>query len=371
MPQSPDTTVYPFDRLWANGREVRLEEILARPGLGATPFEKAAFEFIADWYSGKSSFELHTSGSTGTPKAVSVTRTQLIASARMTEQALMLRQGYRSLVCLDARYIAGKMMLVRSLVTGMQMILADPAANPLRHIPRSPQADFAAFVPYQVYELLSSSETRYLHGISKVIVGGAPLHDDARAKLLHYPSDWYETYGMTETLSHVALKKLTHSASTLFEALPGVKLSLDDRGCLVIEAPHLNGSVVTNDVVALQSPTAFAWLGRWDNVINTGGVKVIPEHVEPIVRDVLQALGITQASFLAGVPDTRLGQRVVLFLETPPLAAALEKKIIDRLGRAVPPYHAPKEVRCTPAFSRTENGKIARQKTIEIVTKAV
>jgi o-succinylbenzoate---CoA ligase len=364
---------YPFPSLWINGRNVYLQDIIADKASAENEFEQNTFDFIKDWLGDKDVFEIQTSGSTGTPKKLIVTRDQMIASARMTEQALALKAGDTALVCLNTQYIAGRMMLVRCFTTGMRMVVTDPSANPLAYRPSDVSIDFTAFVPYQLYTILSSEQARVLNTIRCAIIGGAPLNTETIETLQAYTCQFYATYGMTETISHIALQALNGAiASSAFQALPGVTLGVDARGCLTIEAPHLEEKITTNDLVDLQDAMHFIWLGRWDNVINSGGVKIIPEHLESKVSNVLYRCGILRSFFIGSIPDYKLGEKIVLVLEDErPLNEKNKSKIFEEFKQSFSAYESPKEIFTITKFIYTDTHKINRRKTIEMLTKQV
>jgi o-succinylbenzoate---CoA ligase len=363
---------YPFPTIWINGRDISIEAIRNENASPASDFERSTFNFIREWLSEQAIFEIQTSGSTGIPKKILLTRDQMLASARMTEQALALKPGYTALVCLHTHYIAGRMMLVRCFATGMRIVVTEPTANPLANIPDSITIDFTAWVPYQLYAILSSPEASRLNSIKSVIIGGAPLNPETINELQTYSCIFYATYGMTETISHIALQTLNGiNASSVFRALPGIALAIDERGCLTIDTPHLEEKIVTNDLVALQDNHAFIWLGRWDNVINSGGVKIIPEHLESRMANTLYECGILRSFFIASVPDKKLGEKITLLLEGEALDEEKKYIIFEKLKQSFSSYEIPKVIMTIPKFLYTATDKIERRKTIEMVTKQV
>jgi O-succinylbenzoic acid--CoA ligase len=205
-----------------------------------SPNENNALQFCSEWLNDRETFILQTSGSTGTPKKISVTRDQLKASAARSALYLGLKKEFTSLVCLDTQYIAGIMMLVRSLEVGMNLHVIEPSANPFDTLPEDVTIDFTALVPYQVQSLLTSKHKEKFSSTKVVLIGGAALSNSLRENLKSMHGSFYATYGMTETLSHIALQKLNGSDTTnYFHLLPGISIEQDNRGCLVIKAPHL------------------------------------------------------------------------------------------------------------------------------------
>ena len=329
-------------------------------------FEKSAFQFCKEWLSGMGSFTLHTSGSTGTPKKITVSRQQLKASANLTAAALGLQKNNTSLVCLDTRYIAGIMMMVRSFEVGMNMIIVEPSPNPLEKIIKEDVIDFTALVPLQLDTIMQSGQREKLNQIKIALIGGAALNPKTIKDIGGMKCNFFATYGMTETLSHIALQKLNGpNAQDYFESLPGITLSQDERGCLNIVAPHISDELIaTNDLIEFITPSQFRWLGRADTIINTGGVKVIPEKVETSIRAVLDQLEIINRFFVAALPDALLGESVNLFFEGAPLSKEMEDMIQKKIKETVNRFERPKSIQYLSAFVNTDTGKINKGKTI-------
>lgn len=358
---------YPW--LIVNGTSYSLSDI--RQGKfseSSNPIENSSLSFCKDWLNGKQEFLLSTSGSTGPPKVIAVTREKLKASAQLTASYLGLKKEFTALVCLDTRYIAGVMMLVRSMETGMKMYIVEPAANPFEKIPNTVTIDFVALVPYQLESILQSDQKDRFDSLQIALIGGAPLSAKTRNALYKYPCSFYATYGMTETLSHIALQKLNGiDAQNFFQVLPGVMVSKDDRGCLVIQAPHLSTApMITNDLIELVEPDKFRWLGRIDSVINSGGIKVIPERIESIIEPIMTSLHLPNRFFVAGVSDPLLGEVVTLIVEgdlTSNQEQDLRLRLKDGLGR----YEIPKTIRYATQFIQTDTGKIDKLKTLAVM----
>lgn len=352
-----------------NGIEYSISDIKqgTLPNFDAS--EYAPVQFCRDWINGKEEFVLSTSGSTGSPKKIFATRQQLKASAQLTASYLNLKKEYTSLVCLDTRYIAGIMMLVRSMETGMNMYVVEPTANPFEKIPKNVSIDFAALVPYQLEAILQSEHKRRLNALKIVIIGGAPVSDNLRKSLAELDCSFYSTYGMTETLSHIALQKLNGTdVQNFFQVLPGISLRTDERGCLVIHAPHINPEpIITNDLVELLAADKFRWLGRVDNVINSGGVKVIPEKIESMIEPMMSSLGLSNRFFIGGLPDAALGQKVILLLEGEKLSSSQEENLRQQLKVSLSRYEIPKSIHYIPIFIQTDTGKINKPKTLELI----
>ncbi len=322
-------------------------------------FEKEIGDFLLDWTDDDSTLEVKTSGSTGKPKSIVLQKQHMVNSALATGEFFGLQPGDTALLCLPASYIAGKMMLVRAMVLGMELDYVPSSSNPLEGISKT--YDFCAMVPLQLENSLAS-----IGQITTLIVGGATIPQTLYVKIqdqitLHdYKTEIFETYGMTETITHIALKRIRQNGrrNQSFRTLPSVTISADERGCLVIDAPKITDVlVVTNDVVDLVSETEFQWLGRHDNVINSGGIKLYPEQIEAKL-----ASAIPSRFFVAGVPDEKLGQKLILVIEGDVEEEKLlqEIKALNTLGK----FEIPKKILQVVKFQQTESGKIQRDKTI-------
>jgi O-succinylbenzoic acid--CoA ligase len=353
---------YSFDTIIINNREVRLDRIINNNERAVTNFEASAFLFIRQWFHQTTTFMQQTSGSTGVPKQIAVTREQMVASALLTKQALMLNAGETSFVCLDPAYIAGKMMLVRSFVVDMKIVMAEPRLNPFQGLSEN-ELDFTALVPLQLAELLQSDDKRRLNSFKSILIGGAAISPEIQKSTSKLTSRIYATYGMTETVSHIALQRINgRDASEYFTVLPGIEIYSDDRGCLVIHSPYLDEKIVTNDMVEIIDERHFKWLGRADNVINTGGVKMIPEKIELLIHKVFDNLGIKNKFFISSIKDVALGDRLILLIEGE-LDTTSIRAIKSSLKKNLHPYENPKEVFTNVNFVLTETGKVNRQET--------
>lgn len=312
--------------------------------------------FLSDWFSSEKTIFVQTSGSTGTPKIIEVEKQKMLNSAQMTCDFLGLKRGDLALLCLPLEYISGKMMLVRAIERELKVIIKEPSLTPLQDL--DTPIDFCAMTPLQVENSLGK-----IHLIKNLIIGGAKVSENLRRKIEyqlstinHQPSiinKIYETYGMTETLSHIALRQIFPIQEDFFTILEGVEINQDERGCLIINAPKLNNNkLITNDLVELRNDREFRFLGRVDNVINSGGAKISPEILENWVKKTIE----NELVFI-GLPDEILGQKLVLVVEgkeTESLKSQISNLKFEKS------FWRPKEIIFIEKIPRTPNGKVNR-----------
>ncbi|MDG2432370.1 AMP-binding protein [Flavobacterium sp.] len=308
-------------------------------------FEKSIGDFLLDWFDQNSFIELQTSGTTGAPKLIRVKKKNMVNSALATGDFFDLQPGDTALYCLPTRYIAGKMMLIRSFILGLEIDFVAPSSHPLDK--NTKRYDFVAMVPLQAQNSLKEIEN-----VKKLIVGGAKMSKTLEKSLLKVPTAVYETYGMTETITHIAAKKIGEKA---FSILPNITISQNDNNCLVIDAPRVaDEQIVTNDLVELLNDHQFVFLGRIDNVVNSGGIKLIPEQIEEQL-----AAHISARFFVGGISDTDLGEKLVLVIEGE--QTVLPEVVFESLDK----YQKPKAVFYISKFVETDNGKIKRKEMLE------
>lgn len=360
---------YPFPDIQVNGRAVAIADLLKHSSVAYTEFESSLFAFIQQWFSEKEIFEQHTSGSTGIPKPIWITRSQMIASAKLTADALGLTNGQTALLCMNPEYIGGKMMIVRSFVCGMRLIAIEPSSRPLQNL--NIPVDFTAMVPLQIFETVRSVEAQSLNRVRTLLIGGGAPDNETVELIQRYACTCYSTYGMTETISHIALQQLNGDGRTpFFRVFPGIHISRDDRECLVVDCEYLPEAVVTNDLVEITDDSTFVWLGRWDNVINTGGIKIIPEKLETEVSKIMRSLELSNRFFVAGVPDARLGSKLLLFMEGE-VDRGKQVLLMQRLSGELPKYHTPRVIVPCHQFLSVANGKIDRKATVQAALKGM
>lgn len=312
-------------------------------------------EFLSEWNNDSLFVHVQTSGSTGAPKPMLAEKRRMLASARITNDFLGLREGDAALLCMSLDYIAGKMMVVRSIERGLKLITVEPSGHPLNHSQLATddcQIDFAAMVPLQVYNTLQVPEERKrLLQIRHLIIGGGAIDEALGAELKNFPNAVWSTYGMTETLSHIALRRLSGpEASDWYMPFPSVKVSLSEDGCLVIDAPEVCPErLVTNDIAEI-SPQGFRILGRKDNVICSGGIKIQIEEVESRLRPFFRV-----PYLISKRPDPKFGEVSVLLTEG---SVDEARQICERI---LPKYYLPRHYLHVDRIPLTETGKPARQ----------
>ena len=306
--------------------------------------DRAIGEFLLDWFDDKDYIEMRTSGTTGLPKVVKLQKQAMIQSALATGDFFELEPRDKALLCLPVKFIAGKMMLVRSFILGLDLDVVEPSTHPLAL--NTTKDDFVAMVPLQVQNSIEA-----LQNVKKLIVGGAKMDSSLEEKVLPLKTEVYETYGMTETITHIAARRV---GENVFTVLPNVKIVQDDRGCLVITIDTISEEpIVTNDLVEIIREDQFIFLGRIDNVVNSGGVKLIPEQIEAKLID-----KINSRFFVTGIPDTVLGEKLILVIEGEKQDFATD--FFDVLDK----YEKPKEIVFVPKFKENENGKLLRKPSL-------
>lgn len=327
-----------------------------------TDFEEKVLFFLKEWFSEASTVSVQTSGSTGIPKIFDIEKEKMQNSAKMTCDFLGLNEGDTALLCLPVEYISGKMMLVRALERNLKLIVKTPDTQPLKNLKE--KVDFCAMTPLQVENSLNK-----IHLIKNLIIGGAAVSETLKKKLSGIKNEKndnrriFETYGMSETLSHIALKEIFPNEEEYFTTFEGIEISKDERGCLKIHAPMLNPDVLTtNDLVELKNEKQFKFLGRADNVINSGGAKIFPEELETVVKKHIE----NEVVFL-GIPDEILGHKLVLAIEGE-RNEELENKILNIQYRKS--FYKPKEVFFLDEIPRTPNGKVDRRTLLQLLTKS-
>lgn len=342
-------------RLLLEGKEYAPEDISRLVAEGAGNCPPALWDlylFLNEWFDASPVITVHTSGSTGVPKELVVRKDRMMQSARLTCEFLNLQAGDTALLCMNLRYIGAMMMVVRSLVAGLNLVVRPASGHPLSDV--EVPLKFAAMVPLQVYNTLRvPAERKRLEHTDILIIGGGAVDDSLEAELKTIPIAAYSTYGMTETLSHIALRRLNgEAASKCYYPFPSVELSLSAENTLIVKAPLICDDVLqTNDIACLCSDGGFTIAGRKDNVINSGGIKIQAEEMENRLQPFIPVPFAVTA-----VPDPRLGQALTLLIAGKPDIKELENK----LQAVLETYYRPKHIFITELIPQTENGKIDR-----------
>lgn len=322
-------------------------------------WEKEIYRFIINWLSDRDYIVQYSSGTTGKPKEIRLSKKSMMQSARNTCRFLHLQKGGTALLCMPIDFIAGKMMLLRCLEYELNMLITEPKSLP--DINTGCPVHLAAMVPFQLSNILDCKGS--LNPIMLLLVGGAEISHQLENQLLPLETPVYATYGMSETSSHIAMRRLNGpQKQSTYKTLPGVKIKTDNRGCLVIEADYLQSTVISNDLVELTGPDTFNWIGRFDNLINSGGYKIVPEEVETIIHEksMLECIAI-------GLPDIKLGQKLVLVFEENQIPYALTA-LKEDLGNLLPRRWKPRDIVTVERFPRTLSQKVDRQRLVKLLT---
>lgn len=331
-----------------------------------TDFEIDTLLFIKDWLSEKTAFLLQTSGSTGKPKTITFSRKQIQLSAQRTLKFFNLKDGDGILICLNPKFVAGMMMIVRAFEGDLKLNILTPSSNPLARLHDDKKINFVALTPHQMEHAINNSREK-LDNIKTVLIGGAGLHQELERQLQKISPEVFHSYAMTETLSHVALRKVNGTnKSAYFHALDGVSFSLDNRSCLVIHDKILGiEELATNDVTKLIDEKTFRWKGRFDNVINSGGVKIQVEKVEDEIKKVLEDLKLDHEICVIAQPDIKLTNKLILLLKTSHDEFSIGN-LLNVLKQKLPKYHAPKQIVLVPEIIHTKSEKIDRISNTEM-----
>lgn len=310
-------------------------------------------EFIEEWCDGNPYVTAHTSGSTGKPKAIGLLKSDMIASAESTNRYFNINEKSTLLCPLSADYIAGKMMIVRAMVSGAKLYMEIPSNMPVQY--DYGKIDLIAVVPSQMPHILENEAI--LNRLGSVLIGGSSVTRELAAGINMAGVNAFVSYGMTETCSHVALRKIDNTSDETYEAMPDIYFSQDERNCLVINSDFRSfGKLVTNDIVALTDNKHFRWVGRYDNVINSGGIKVYPEDIEQQIGAVMP-VGVE--FYIAQSSDLKWGEVPIIVIS----------KLIDDMdgvlerARSVVRSKAERPVRIiVDEIAHTASGKIIRRR---------
>ena len=313
-------------------------------------WQKKIFEVIIDFKSNES-FEIKTSGTTSASKTILAKKEHLLASATKTNNFFKLQTGNSSLLCMNPSFIGGKMMIIRAIERQLKLVCIQAKSSSIEHLEEG--IDFTAMVPMQVDYILKHAPDQ-LKLCKKIIIGGGTIKQQAIDKLCQLGVNTYSTFGMTETYSHIALQELSPNKSSLYELVDGVSISSNQNQCLQISAPHLGIDFLeTKDIVEIFSQ-GFMWRGRFDDMINSGGVKIFPEEIERKAQTLIK-----NEFIISSLPDEKLGEKVILIIEG--YQEETNQDLQQALKNVLPKYHDPKSIFYLPEFPRTLTNKIKRK----------
>lgn len=326
------------------------------------PWEKEIFKFIFDWISDSDYIIVPTSGSTGEPKKISLKKEAMVASATSTLNALDISPGNYIWLCLPAKYIAGMMVIVRAFVGKLNLIYSEPSNKPL--LENFDIVDLVSMVPSQVATLMESKGgITLLEGIGKIIIGGSGLTSNLENTLAgNTRINAWNSYGMTETISHIALRKIGGDKQLGdFTPLPGTNVSLNHNNQLIISSHKIGVmNLLTNDIATIYDDGSFTILGRKDDIIISGGLKINPFSIEKKIQEF-----IVNEIAIIGFPDKILGNKLVLFIEGKDLNITVND-IKNKVKGTLTKYQIPKEIISIERFPRTETGKVIRSELIKL-----
>lgn len=359
-----------FNQLKLNGTVFTKEELKNRAKQFihkdfVPDYEHDFWTFINEWFNSSETICIHTSGSTGTPKSILVRKEYMVHSAQKTCDFFGFKAEWNILLCLPVHYIAGKMMIVRAMLSGCNLIFREPSGNPLSNL--SDQIDFAAFVPLQLHNMLQNKEeTEKLEQIGGMIIGGAAIPMKTALKTINFPNKIFATYGMTETVSHIALRLVNGpDRSDFFSPLQGVEVSLNEKGCLIIHSPEIGADyLTTTDLAEIRGDQSFRILGRLDNVINSGGIKLFPEQIESKIESIMDCPFI-----YCSVPDIKFGEKTVLIIEGEQKDKEHISSLFQRLNTILGKYEIPRQIIFVTELPKTSTGKIDRKKARTMTLK--
>lgn len=319
-------------------------------------WQKSIFSFLLLWLNDEDHIIVKTSGSTGTPKPIRIKKQHMVNSALKTGAYLGLKKSDVALLCLSADYIAGKMMLVRSMVLELDLMMVKPSANPLEN--NNENFDFAAMVPMQVYTILEEDDgIEKLNRIQNLIIGGAAVPAALKQKIKSLGNHTFSTYGMTETITHIAMEKLNGpEADGFLRLLPGIKIKPNPEKRLIISAPDISDEmIITNDLAEIREDGSFRILGRADNIIISGGLKIIPEIIEKKIEPL-----IDERFVISSLPDEKLGKKLVLVIEDQTWTHEKTDALQQSMTEILHPFENPKQIIFITKIPETSNQKTDR-----------
>jgi O-succinylbenzoic acid--CoA ligase len=333
------------------------------------PYSNSILKFCATWLRGETNFEISSSGSTGEPKIILWSREMMRWSIRNTAGKFGLKKDMHCLHCIDAEKAGGKMMLARALELQMSIEIITPSSKPMETIVSS-HFDFAAMVPLQVHELIKNGKLEELNKIDCLIIGGATMNTSDIQALQNSRTKIYTTYGMTETASHIALQRINgNNKDECFIPFADVNITINEKGCAVVTSPF-HQELVTHDLIEFCDARSFKFIGRIDNIINSGGYKIPIEKIEAATDQVLTAMKINFFNYCAAKrADEKLGEALILIMETQALPGDTMDEFKKELSEQIEKYEMPKKIYFTDKLIYTSSGKIDRRRSTELVIR--
>ena len=308
----------------------------------------------------KTEMEHFTSGTTGDRKRILHRKDQLIYSAQQTLRFFKLQPGARILSPLSTDFIAGRMMLIRAVVGRLRIVMIPPTGNPFDYMKEKQNFDFSALVPYQLLQIKMNGEVR-LRELGTILIGGGVIAEELIKVLVKHNVRSYQSFGMTETLTHFAMKQLTPIVDPHYECLPDYSISIDgDQRLTVHNEVVFDQPLVTSDCIALIDQKRFNWLGRLDNVIKSGGMKLSAERIEEKIRSVYPKWPLL---IISKQGDPEFGERPILVHQK---ADAFPDNVLELAAAAVNKYEKPAAVKTVRVFQYTSSGKIKRKELVFI-----
>ena len=328
--------------------------------------------FCKDWLSGVPHFTFTTSGSTGSPKAITADRAHMLMSANGTIKAVQLTENEHVYLCISSKMIGGAMMLVRAMELGCDITIVSPTSNPIESLDENHPYTFVSFVPMQVFEVQTDESIQQkLNRFKHILLGGAPANENTLQALSKLTCEVWQTYGMTETLSHIALRRI--GKDKYYKVLDGVHIKTDERKCLCISSPITDDQwLLTNDVVNLIDDTHFELVGRIDDVINSGGIKIFSYDVEHEIIEKMNDLEIPpKPMFVCRKPDDKFGETVVVVMMGEKLSDEVIEQLVEHCKQTLGKYAAPKQFFFVNEFEKLESGKLDKKSTLQkVINKA-
>jgi o-succinylbenzoate---CoA ligase len=345
-----------------NGEKILVDDFFTKPQKSGS--EKELAGFLKEWYSGENFIEVKTSGSTGSPKTIRLTKDFVLQSAQRTLRFFQLKKGDQVLHCLPLKYIAGKLMVVRALIGNLDLFAVDPATD--FAFLQNKKFRFAAMVPQQVSKILDAepSPGAWFQHLEQLLIGGSAVPQSLEERLQNLPTACYSGYAMTETATHIALRKINGTgADEFYRCLDEIRVGLSKNGCLQIFMPGLTEQPLqTTDLAELKDEKTFRILGRSDNVIISGGIKFSPEQIEKKLEPF-----ITEPFLISFLPHESLGEQLVLVVEGEKSEKEI-KRLKEICRRELEKFERPRQIRFITQLPRTANGKLKRKGVAEAVS---